>query len=67
MLNKAQKKIISNIFRDVTKLTVMALVLGQFVPGHIFDLAVFFGGLGAAILMACASIIFAVDEKEGDN
>jgi hypothetical protein len=63
-LTNGQKKVISNIFRDLTKLTVIALVVGQFVPGHEFNFLIFFWGLISAILMAVAAVRFAVDAKE---
>ena len=63
-LTGAQKKVISNIFRDLAKLTVIALVVGQFVPAHVFNIRVFFGGLFSAFLMGMAAVQFAVDTKE---
>ena len=50
-LNNGQKKTLSNIFRDLAKLTVAALVLGQFVPGHSFSGIVFLGGISTAVFM----------------
>ena len=64
ILNKAQKKVISNIFRDLTKLTVIALVVGQFVPGNEFNLPVFFGGLTTAIIFGVTAVVSAVEDKE---
>lgn len=63
-INNAQRKVISNIFRDLTKLTAVALVVGQFVPGRGFNLSAFLGGLGASVFMAVVAIVFAVDDKE---
>jgi len=63
-MNNAGKKVISNIFRDLTKLTMIALVVGQFVPGREFSFSVFFGGIISAVLMAVVAVRFAVDEKE---
>jgi hypothetical protein len=64
-LTGAQKKVISNIFRDLTKLTVAALVVGQFVPGQTFHLATFIGGLAAAVSMMIIAIFSAVDNEKG--
>jgi hypothetical protein len=68
-MNKAQRRVISNIFRDVTKLTVVALVIGQFVPGQEFNYIIFFEGILGSTLMAWAAVRFAVDNdnKEVDE
>jgi len=63
-LNNGQKKTLSNIFRDLAKLTVAALVLGQFVPEHSFSIMVFLGGISTAVFMGIAAVIFSVDDKE---
>ena len=65
-LTKAQRNVISNIFRDLTKLTVVALVIGQFVPERHFNPLVFLGGLGAAFFMAVVAVRAAVNIKEVD-
>ncbi|MBU1026247.1 MAG: hypothetical protein KKA31_00785 [Candidatus Margulisbacteria bacterium] len=65
-LANAQKSVISNIFKDLTKLAVAALVIGQFVPGQIFRLPVFLGGLITAVLLGVTAVISAVD-KGGIN
>ena len=69
MLGNAQKKVFSNIFRDLSKLTVAALVLGQFVPGQKLNIIIVFCGLGSAIIIGIIAAAFAVDEisKGGDN
>ncbi|MBU0630436.1 MAG: hypothetical protein KKC80_05900 [Candidatus Margulisbacteria bacterium] len=64
MINNARKKVISEIFRDVTKLTVIALVVGQFVPGNPFNLAIFIFGLLVSALMGFVAALFAVSDKE---
>lgn len=66
-LTDAQKKVISNIFRDLTKLTVVALVIGQFVPGQGFNLPVFSGGLITAVILGITAVLSAVDNKEEMN
>lgn len=65
--NEGQKEVISNIFRDLTKLTIVALVLGQFVPGQHFSWMIFIGGLVAAILMATTAVLFASNNKEDEE
>lgn len=60
-LSNAQKKVISNIFRDLSKLSAMTLVIGQFVPNGVFCLPVFLGGLFSSALMASTAVIFAVE------
>lgn len=65
-LSQNQKEVISNIFRDLTKLTVVALVLGQFVPEQQFNLLRFFGGITSAILMAVVAVIFAPNKEDDD-
>lgn len=65
MLNDAQKKTISNIFRDLTKLTVIALVVGQFVPGNTFNFLVFMVGITISIAMGIVAVRYSVDIKEG--
>jgi len=64
-LTDAQKKVISNIFRDLTKLTVMALVVGQFIPGQTFDWVRFIEGLIASMSMMVIAIVSAVSNEEG--
>lgn len=63
----AQKKVIPNIFRDLAKLTAAALVLGQFVPGRVFDLISFFGGISAAVVLGFTAVVSAVEEKGGES
>lgn len=63
-LTIAQKKVISNIFRDLTKLTVAALAVGQFVPGQKFSFLVFLGGICSSVLMGIVSVVFAAEDKE---
>ncbi len=57
----AQKSVISNIFRDLTKLAVAALVFGQFVPGQIFNLSSFIYGALASLTMLLVAVAFATD------
>ena len=66
-LTNAQKKVISNIFRDLTKLTVLALVVGQFVPEQTFELGRFFGGLAASMSMMVVAIVFAVRNEQEEE
>ena len=66
-LEDTQKKVISNIFRDLTKLTVVALILGQFVPGQVLNLPVFFGGLTTAVIFGITAVFSAVENKEDRN
>jgi hypothetical protein len=65
MLTNARKNVISNIFRDLTKLAVVAMVFGQFVPGHKFSFLIFAVGVITASIMMCVAIVFAASsEKE---
>ncbi len=59
-LSNAQKKVISNIFRDLAKLSIMTLVIGQFSPEKTLSLPLVVGGTIASVFMAGIAIGFAV-------
>lgn len=63
----SQKKVISNIFRDLTKLTVAVLVIGQFAQGKTFSPQAFFGGIITSIFMGLTAISFAPQNKEEEK
>ena len=65
-LNNPQKSVISNIFRDLSKLTTIALVIGPFVQGQVFNFPALIGGLITVFVMGTVAVIFATDKKEAN-